>query len=169
MAEKMVTLLKQEFRVSTDFRQEHSLGYRLAEAEVKGIPLRLELGLRDLEKKEVVMALRNGTKKSVGLDSVPAEVKSALDNYQRELFSNASAFMAQWILEEDHLASFEKRLEEGGMFQLHWCGSAQCETLLKEKTKATLRCIPWNAREEKGKCIACQAPSNRRVLFARSY
>jgi len=166
--------LKQEIgksvRCHLDDREEHSAGYKFNEWEIQGIPIRLEIGPRDLADNICVLARRDGIKTKVKLDEAVASVGRTLDEFQMVLYEKARKHLEDNTFLEDSWDRFKERLEaEGGFYQMHWCGSADCEEKVKQETKATIRCIPFQQIKESSACIVCKGPSTGRVIFARSY
>lgn len=162
--------LKHTHRVHLDDRLEHSPGYKFNEYELTGVPLRIEVGPRDLANGICVFARRDGQKTQVKLDAIKEEVQIQLDGLQKDLYSRAYDRLKQNTHIENEYAKFKSGIEEkGGFFQLHWCESRQCEDKIKEETKATIRCIPFAQIREAGKCIACGSESKGRVIFAKNY
>ena len=146
-------------------------GWKFAEYEMKGVPVRLALGARDLEKNVVEVARRDTKeKKVVGLDGIAQYIDGLLLDIQHNMFNKAKAYQDEHITPADSWDEFEKLLDEkGGFISAHWDGTAETEEAIKEKTKATIRCIPLNNQQEEGKCILTGKPSAQRVLFARAY
>src|SRR5688572_20830820 len=146
-------------------------GWKFAEYELKGVPVRLALGARDLEKNVVELARRDTKEKNViPLEGVEEHIQELLGTIQQDMFSKARAFRDANITLADSWDEFEKLLDgKGGFISAHWDGTAETEEAIKEKTKATIRCIPLNNPKEKGKCILSGKPSEQRVLFARAY
>lgn len=147
------------------------LGEKIYEWEKKGVPLRIEIGPKELEKKQVRITRRDTEKKEfVPIAGFSHAVRDLLAEIQDNLFNRAREFLFSNIVEIDDWRSFEKRIEHsGGFLSCHWCGNSECEAKVKEKTKATIRCIPMNNDQESGKCIACKKSSTQRVIFAKSY
>ena len=146
-------------------------GWKFAEYEMKGIPVRIALGARDLEK-NVAEVVRRDTKEksSVALDGLAHYVIKLLDDIQKIMFNKAKAYSEEHTTTVNDWNEFEKVLDEkGGFIAAHWDGTADTEEAIKEKTKATIRCIPLNAEQENGKCILTGKPSKQRVIFARAY
>lgn len=169
-ARKLKKDLDKDLVVELDDREGQSPGFKFHEWEVQGIPLRIELGPKDLEAGTCVLARRVGEKTTAKLDEVSKKVPVLLDGFQKELFQIAKKRLDTNIFLEDEFGRFKERLDaEGGFYQMHWCGSEDCETKVKEETKATIRCIPFDQIREKGKCICCQSPSEGRALFGRGY
>jgi len=170
VAKKLESELSGSFRVHLDDREEHSPGFKFNEWEIQGVPFRIELGPRDLEKGICIVARRDREKSQVKLEEVAAEFPNRLSNYQTLLYDNAKEFLDRNTSQEDKYSKFKERLNgEGGFFKMHWCGSDECEATIKTETKATIRCIPFRAVREKGECIYCQKPSELRVIFGKSY
>jgi len=158
-------------RVKYDDNDNNRPGWKFAEYEMKGVPVRLALGARDLEKNVVEVARRDTKeKKTVGLDGIAQYIDGLLLDIQHTLFNKAKTYQQEHITTADTWDQFEKLLDEkGGFISAHWDGSAETELAIKEKTKATIRCIPINNKLENGKCILTGNPSAQRVLFARAY
>jgi prolyl-tRNA synthetase len=171
-AQELMTKLKaMGISVKYDDNDTNRPGWKFAEYEMKGVPVRLALGARDLEKNVVEVARRDTKEKqTVSLDRVENYIEGLLNDIQQNLFSRAKAFRDAHITYADTWDEFEKLLDEkGGFIAAHWDGTAETEEVIKEKTKATIRCIPLNNPQEDGKCILTGKPSVQRVLFARAY
>jgi prolyl-tRNA synthetase len=158
-------------RVKYDDNDNARPGWKFAEYELKGVPVRLALGARDLENNVVEIARRDTKEKqSIGLENVVDHIKNLLEEIQKNLFNKASAYRTDHTTVADNWEEFEKLLDEkGGFVSAHWDGTPETEEAIKEKTKATIRCIPLNNPQEEGKCILTGKPSKERVLFARAY
>ncbi|MFM7105768.1 MAG: proline--tRNA ligase, partial [Flavobacteriales bacterium] len=146
-------------------------GWKFAEYELKGVPMRLALGPKDLENGTIEIARRdNGTKETLAFDGIASRIKILLDEIQENLFTQAHNFRNQHITEVNSYEEFKKLLDEkGGFFSAHWDGSKETEEKIKDETKATIRCIPFASAMEEGKCMLTGKPSRQRVLFARAY
>ena len=146
-------------------------GWKFAEYEMKGIPVRIAIGPRDLQNNSVELARRDTLSKSiVSLDGLSENVASLLKEIQQNIYARALAFREQHITPVDSYDQFKKLLDEkGGFMSAHWDGTTETELAIKEETKATIRCIPLNNPNEEGKCIYSGKPSKQRVLFARAY
>jgi prolyl-tRNA synthetase len=146
-------------------------GWKFAEYEVKGVPVRIAVGLRDLENNQVEVARRDTQeKKSYALDGLADNIVALLDDIQKNLFEKALKMKNDSIKKVDSYDEFKKRLEsEGGFFSAHWDGTKETEEQIKTDTKATIRCIPLDAIEEEGTCMVTGKPSKRRVLIAKAY
>jgi prolyl-tRNA synthetase len=158
-------------RVKYDDNDNNRPGWKFAEYELKGVPVRLALGARDLEKNVVEVARRDTKeKKVVGLDGIAQYIDGLLLDIQHSMFKKAKTYQQQHITPANDWEEFEKLLDEkGGFISAHWDGTAESEEVIKDKTKATIRCIPLNNLQEQGKCILSGKPSAQRVLFARAY
>jgi prolyl-tRNA synthetase len=158
-------------RVKIDAREGLRPGFKFNEWELKGVPLRLELGPKDLEARQVMAVKRhNRAKRPVPASSVPEVIPSLLAEVQQDLFDAAEKRRDEATFVLDDYEEFKKVIESpGGFLRCHWCGSGECEAEVKNQTKATVRCIPLEAPEEKGRCIYCGKDSDRRVHFARAY
>jgi prolyl-tRNA synthetase len=159
--------------VKYDDRDTHKPGWKFAEYELKGVPLRITMGPRDLENNTVELARRDTlTKETINLDEVDIVeyVSRLLDTIQETIYEKALNFREKMTTEVNSWEEFEQVLDEkGGFLSAHWDGTSETEEKIKELSKATIRCIPLNAKEEEGKCILTGKPSKQRVLFARAY
>jgi len=154
-----------------DDRDQHSPGWKFNEWEKRGVPLRIEVGPKDLEKNQVMLARRdNREKTAASQDGLAQTVKQMLETIQSAMFERAREFRETHSHRVDDYSRFNEILDgEGGFLWSHWCGSDECEEKVKDETKATIRNIPRDSQAEAGKCIKCGAPSRRRVIFARAY
>lgn len=157
--------------VKYDNRTTHKPGWKFAEYELKGVPVRLAMGPRDLENESIEVARRDTLEKEiVSLDNLTGFVKNLLEEIQNNLFDRAKTFRDSHVTEVATFEEFKEVLEEkGGFISAHWDGTTETEKKIKELTKATLRCIPLNSKDEKGQCVLTGKPSKRRVLFAKAY
>lgn len=158
-------------RVKYDDNDNARPGWKFAEYELKGVPVRLAIGARDLEQGVVEVARRDTKeKKTVNLEGIASYVNDLLKEIQQAMFDKARAFRDAHITPADNWDEFVRLLDEkGGFIAAHWDGTAETEDAIKDKTKATIRCIPLNNPHEKGACILSGKPSTQRVLFARAY
>ena len=154
-----------------DAREQYSPGWKFNDWEKRGVPLRIEVGPKDLEKNQVILARRdNGQKSPASQEGLAQTVLNTLETIQKSLFERAREFREKHSYRIDDYSKFNEILDgEGGFLWSHWCGSGECEERVKDETKATIRNIPMNAEREEGKCIKCGARSERRVIFARAY
>ncbi|RYG43610.1 MAG: proline--tRNA ligase [Chitinophagaceae bacterium] len=146
-------------------------GWKFAQYELQGVPVRIALGLRDLENNQAEVARRDTKEKTtVSLDSITDYIADLLVNIQSSMFEKARNYRDSMITEVNDWDEFVKVLEEkGGFISAHWDGTPEAEEMIKTKTKATIRCIPLNNKQEEGKCILTGNPSKERVLFAKAY
>lgn len=146
-------------------------GPKFFEWERKGVPVRIEIGPKDLASESVIVVRRDtGEKEKVKEKEAEKYVLDLLEKIQEDLFKKAAKFRDENSQKVESWEEFKKVLEEKGGFLLaHWCGSAECEAKIKEKTKATIRCIPFDQKKEKGKCVLCGKESEGRVIFAKAY
>ena len=157
--------------VKYDNRTSYKPGWKFNEYELKGVPLRIAIGPKDLEKGTVELARRDSFQKQfVSMDDVSNIVPSLLTEIQEQLYNKALKYRDEHITYVDDFDTFNELLDsKTGFFACHWDGTSQTEDKIKDLTKATIRCIPLDAVEEEGKCIFTGAPSKRRVLFAKAY
>ena len=157
--------------VKIDDRDNVRSGFKFAEYELKGVPVRLAIGPRDLAGGTVELARRDTlTKESVPAEGIADRIENLLEDIQRNIYDKALKFRDSMITRVDTYDEFKRVLEEkGGFILAHWDGTPQTEELIKNETKATIRCIPVDAPAEEGTCIVSGKPSHRRVLFAKSY
>ncbi len=146
-------------------------GWKFAEYELRGVPVRIALGMRDLEQNQVEIARRDTKEKFTNpIDTVADRVKALLGEIQDNMYQRAKAFRDSHITRADTWEDFKRILDEkGGFIAAHWDGSPETEEQIKEQTKATIRCIPLDNEQETGTCIFSGKPSGQRVLFARAY
>jgi prolyl-tRNA synthetase len=167
----MQELRKQGVRVQYDNDDNTRPGWKFAEYELKGVPVRIALGARDMEKNQAEVARRDTKEKAThSLDGLSGRVLQLLDEIQVSMYQRALQFRDEHITKVDTWEDFERTLDEkGGFVSAHWDGTSETEEKIKELTKATIRCIPLNNEQEDGKCILTGKPSTQRVLFARAY
>jgi prolyl-tRNA synthetase len=161
-----------DFRLTLDEREGVSPGYKFNDWEMRGVPLRIEIGPKDVAKGTVVLARRDRPGKE-GKSFVPQAglrdaATQALDSIQKALYDRALSFRNANTVDPANYREFQEAVGKGFAYSF-WCGSAQCEKNIKEETKATLRCIPLDQIEEKGLCIHCGQPANKKAYFAKAY
>jgi prolyl-tRNA synthetase len=146
-------------------------GWKFAEYELKGVPLRLAMGSRDLENGTVELARRDTlTKETVNVEGVEDVIEKLLEEIQESIYNKALNYRAEHTTKVDSYEEFKELLEtKGGFFLAHWDGTAETEEKVKNETKATIRCIPFDSPEEEGTCMVTGKPSKRRVIFAKAY
>ncbi|MBQ5618465.1 MAG: proline--tRNA ligase [Alistipes sp.] len=175
MTEKMeaiaAELRKRGVSVKVDTRDNVRSGFKFAEYELKGVPVRLALGPRDLQNGTIELARRDTlSKEVVPQEGLTDRIVALLDEIQQNIFQKALDYRNSMITEVNTWEEFQEVLDtKGGFVSAHWDGTPETEVAIKEATKATIRCIPLDAKEEEGKCIFTGKPSKCRVLFARSY
>jgi len=170
--EQMKAQLEEKgIRVKFDNRDKFKPGFKFNEYELKGVPLRVSIGPKDLEKGTVEVARRDTlTKTVVAQDALVEFITDQLETIQGDLFQKALAFRKNHITEVDDFESFKSVIEgKGGFVSAHWDGTAETEEAIKNETKATIRCIPLEAKKEAGHCVYSGKPSTQRVLFAKAY
>ncbi|MCF7568519.1 proline--tRNA ligase [Sabulilitoribacter arenilitoris] len=172
VAEDVISDLK-ERGISVKFDKRDTLrpGAKFAQHELQGVPLRIAIGPKDLEDETVEVARRDTlTKQTVILDRITVVIENLLEEIQESLFKKALDFRDTHITEVDNFEDFKTILEtKTGFISAHWDGTAETEDKIKELTKATIRCIPLDAKAEEGVCVYSGKPSNKRVLFAKAY
>ena len=156
--------------VKYDNRPEYKPGWKFNEYEFKGVPVRLAIGPRDLEQGTCEVCRRDTlAKESVPIEGIVDYVQHLLADIQQNLFRRAAEFRDQNTRRVDSWDDFKTEIEKGGFLLCHWDGTVETEERIKEETKATIRCIPFDAPDEEGVCVYSGRPSHRRVVFARSY
>ena len=144
--------------------------WKFAEYELRGVPVRLAMGGRDLENGTIEIARRDlKTKETVPFDGLTERIKTLLDDIQQTIYDKAWAFRQENTFRVDTFGQFEEQLEKGGFLLAHWDGTPETEEAIKEATKATIRCIPLDQEAEDGVCVYSGKPSAGRVVFARAY
>ncbi len=168
---RIVDDLKGKVRVTADLRDEMSPGWKFNEWELKGVPLRLEIGPRDLKAGQATVVRRIDRRKTpVPLDALPARVPEMLEEIQRDMLERSRVLRDAGTHEAEDYAVFQQDLDaKGGFYRAWWCGSPDCEQQVKDETKATIRCIPMDGNHGSGRCMRCGAPASRWVYFARAY
>jgi prolyl-tRNA synthetase len=146
-------------------------GWKFAQYELQGVPVRIALGLRDIENNQAEVARRDTKEKNtVSLDNITDYIDTLLADIQVAMYEKAKNYRDAHITEVNTWDEFVSVLEEkGGFVSAHWDGTSETEEQIKAKTKATIRCIPLNNKQEAGKCILTGNPSRERVLFAKAY
>ncbi len=167
----MAKLKARNISVKYDDRDTQRPGFKFAEYELKGVPVRVALGTRDLENGTVEIARRDTKEKqTVSRNNLDVYIEDLLNDIQQNIYNKALKMRNEFTTEVNSYDEFKKILDEKGGFVLaHWDGTPETEQRIKEETKATIRCIPLNNKKEEGKCILTGKPSIQRVLFARAY
>ncbi|PNQ73412.1 proline--tRNA ligase [Hanstruepera neustonica] len=173
---KLVNIIMDELRskgISVKYDDRNTLrpGAKFAQHELQGVPLRISIGPKDLENGTVELARRDTlTKEVISVDNLTSKVVALMEEIQNSLYSKALQFRDNHITEVDDFDTFKQVLEsKGGFISAHWDGTEETELKIKELTKATIRCIPIDSKEEKGTCVYSGNPSKQRVLFAKAY
>ncbi|MEX1000925.1 MAG: proline--tRNA ligase [Crocinitomicaceae bacterium] len=171
---KMLPIIKElqakGFTVKFDDDDQKRPGWKFAEYEAKGIPVRLAIGPRDLENDQIEVARRDTREKfSVSITEVTAKVTQLLDEIQTNLFKKADDFRKAQTETIDDYETFKSKIKDGGFYLAHWDGTTSTEEKIKKETKATIRCIPLEREQETGTCMVSGKPSKGRVIFARAY
>lgn len=157
-------------RVKYDDRDTHKPGWKFAEYEFKGVPVRIALGPRDLENGTVEVARRDTKEKEIlQQKDLAHKVENLLEKIQRNLYQKAVDYREEMTNKADNWEEFTQLIEKGGFVLAHWDGTPETEEEIKQQTKATIRCIPLNNKQEEGKCVFSGKPSNQRVVFAKAY
>ncbi len=163
-------LTKQGISVKLDARDTYKPGWKFAEYELKGVPVRIAIGPRDLENQTVELARRDTkTKEVVSMESLEWKIKELLDDIQNNIYQKALKYREDHTFVANSYDEFKELLDRGGFIYAHWDGTSETEAKIKEETKATIRCIPFDNKKEQGKCIFTGKPSEQMVIFARSY
>ncbi len=156
--------------VKFDNRDTHKPGWKFAEYELKGVPLRLALGARDLENGTIELARRDTMEKETyQIIDIENKVENLLEKIQDNLYEKALKYREENTYTAESKEEFIKLIEKGGFVYAHWDGTTETEELIKQKTKATIRCIPLDVKKEDGVCVFTGNPSANKVLFAKSY
>lgn len=175
ISEKVNPLVKElrakGISVKFDNRDTHKPGFKFNEYELKGVPVRIAIGKRDLENGTYEVARRDTLEKEiVNADDVIGKIEFLLGDIQKNIYKKAADYRANHITEVNSYDEFKDVLEnKGGFISAHWDGTEETEEKIKNETKATIRCIPMDAKEENGSCIITGKPSKNRVLFAKAY
>ena len=163
-------LKKQGISVKYDNADNKRPGFKFADYELKGVPVRLVLGARDIENGTIEVMRRDTLEKeTVSIEGIEGYVEKLLDDIQNNIYTQALNHRLEMTTKVDTWEDFKTQIEKGGFILAHWDGTTETEEKIKEETKATIRCIPLDGEEEEGKCIYTGKPSKRRVIFARNY
>ncbi len=170
-ADEIYAGLKEKLKVIMDDREQYKPGYKFAEWELQGIPIRIEIGPRDVEKGQLVLVRRDNMEKQfISRDGIVERVQDELVHMQKDMLQKALDFRKANTFNVDQYDELKNIVNsDGGFVNAHWCGGAECETKVKNETKATIRCIPFERENEEGACIVCGKQSDGRVIFAKAY
>jgi prolyl-tRNA synthetase len=165
------TLKRAGVRVKMDDNPDASPGWKFNEYEMRGVPIRLEIGPRDIENGQAVLVARaTGEKRFVKLENLESEVQQFISDIQTAMLEQARQFMQENFSSVETLAEMKVKMEESRGFNLAgWCGSADCESTVKDETGATSRNIPFEVAEHKENCLVCGEKAKHTVVFARAY
>ena len=166
----MDDLSKINLRVRLDDREQLTPGFKFNDWEMKGIPIRIEIGPKDIAKNQLVLAKRhNQTKTGIDINSFTEKISSELKNIQKEMFDAAKKILDERVVRVSEYQQFKKELENGKMIDCSWCGNQTCEDKIKEETSADLRVIPFDRQQKSETCIYCKNSGTTNVLFAKGY
>ena len=163
-------LLDKKIRVHVDRRSELTPGFKFHDWELKGIPLRIEIGPKDIAKQKVVIATRHNQEKTdLAIDKIDGEINVILEKIQNEMFDAAKKMLQERSRSVDDYEKFKEELEKGGFLYAPWCGDENCEEKIKEETGAEIRVIPFDGKNQNTKCVYCGKSSSITSIFARGY
>ena len=164
------SLEQRNITVKFDDRDTHKPGWKFAEYELKGVPVRLAIGMRDVENGTIEVARRDTLEKeTLKVENIDLHVEDLLNKIQKNLFDKANNFREENTFNTDSYEEFKELIERGGFVYAHWDGTSETEEIIKNETKATIRCIPETSEINEGKCIFSAKKSKQRVLFAKAY
>ena len=163
-------LVGKNIRVHVDKRDALTPGFKFHDWELKGIPLRIEIGPKDIEKNKVVLAKRyNKEKLDLPFNEINEKIESVLDDIQKQMLVSAKKILAEMTRDVSDYNEFKSEIEKGGFLQAPWCGKAECEKKIKEETGADMRVIPFESENSSKKCVYCKEQSLAIPIFARGY
>ena len=164
------SLEQRNITVKFDDRDTHKPGWKFAEYELKGVPVRLAIGMRDVENGTIEVARRDTLEKeTLKVENIDVQVEDLLNKIQKNLFDKANNFREENTFKADSYEEFKELIERGGFVYAHWDGTSETEEIIKNETKATIRCIPETSEINEGKCVFSAKKSKQRVLFAKAY
>ena len=164
------SLEQRNITVKFDDRDTHKPGWKFAEYELKGVPVRLAIGMRDVENGTIEVARRDTLEKeTLKVENIDVQVEDLLNKIQKNLFDKANDFREENTFKADSYQEFKELIEKGGFVYAHWDGTSETEEIIKNETKATIRCIPETSEINEGKCVFSEKKSKQRVLFAKAY
>jgi len=169
-ARDIAAKLKKHYTVELDEREEYTPGWKFNYWELKGVPIRIEIGPRDVENRKLTLFRRDKcTKETVDENVIERHLKNLMEDIQKNLFEKARRFMEENTFEVNTFDGFKEAIEKGGFIKAKWCGEIDCEKSIKEETTATVRVIPFKQENVKGKCIKCNKDARYIAYFAKSY
>ena len=164
------TLSKKKIRVHIDTRDEFTPGYKFHDWEMKGVPLRIEIGPKDLAKDKMVLVRRDSQKKTdLSFDNIEIGIESMLNEIQQSLFEKAKNLLAEKTRDVLDFEKFKSELEKGLLLNSPWCGDQKCEEKIEETTGADIRVLPFDGKKSDAPCIICKKPSKEMAIFGRGY
>jgi prolyl-tRNA synthetase len=169
--DEIYNILKEHFRVKVDKDEEHTPGWKFNEYELKGVPVRIEIGPKEVDKQEIFVARRDlRLKVSYKKENMVEDLKNLLDDIQKTLFQKALKFREENFHDVSDFNAFKEIMDtKRGFVKASWCGDGECELKIKELTGATIRNLPLDWKEEEGKCILCGKETKIKALFAKAY
>lgn len=169
-SEIRTTLAQLNLRVHIDARDEVTPGYKFHDWEMKGVPLRVEIGPKDIAKGKMVIVQRDNLQKTdLAFENSGDEILNTLNEIQQRLFANAQKLLKEKTMQITNFEKFKSEMEKGALVYSPWCGESKCEEVIKESTGAEIRVIPFDAINDNAVCIVCKNPSKTYAIFARSY
>jgi prolyl-tRNA synthetase len=163
-------LAKHNLRVHVDMRDEVTPGYKFHDWEMKGVPLRIEIGPKDIAKEKIVLVRRDSLKKNdLVFDNIEKGILDMLNDIQNNLFENAKSLLKEKTKHVEDFDLFKTEMENGAFLYSPWCGQPKCEETIKEVTGADIRVIPFDSKNSDSKCIVCKNASITSAIFGRSY
>jgi len=170
-ADNIYNAVKDHFDIILDDREQYKPGYKYNEWEMQGIPIRIEIGPRDVQENKVVLVPRDTKEKQfIGVDDIRNKIGSELVSMQTRLLERARVMRDENTFEVSDYQKFKEQIDEKhGFYRTHWCSSVECEEKVKDETKATIRLIPFDQSGKKGPCMVCGTESDQQVIFARAY
>ncbi len=168
---KLKEKLSKKFRTKIDDRDNYSVGYKFNDWEMKGVPVRIEMGPRDIEKGEAVLVRRDNAEKiTVKIDNIEEEIRNVLNDIQKSMYDTCKKRMEEKTTIALNLEELKKNLDENqGFVKTMWCGSTECEDKVKEETGAPSRCIPFEQEHLSDTCVCCGKPATKMIVWGRQY
>ena len=169
--EKLSKLLGEKYRIECDTRESYTPGYKFNEWEMKGVPVRIEIGPRDIEKGECIFVRRDTFEKiTVKLEEIETKLGEVLENIQENMYNECKKNMEKRTSIAENLNEFVEKINTNqGFIETMWCGKQECEDKIKELTGAHSRCMPFNQKQIGNKCVCCGAPAKIFMIWGRQY
>ena len=170
-AEELTNILKEKYRVECDLRDNYTPGYKFNDWEMRGVPVRIELGPRDIENGVCIAVRRDNSEKiTIPLNEIETKLNEILENIQTDMFNNCKKIRENKTTIATNMDEFIKNINENqGYVKAMWCGNEECETKIKELTGAHSRCIPFNQEQISNKCVCCGKEAKHFVVWGRQY